>query len=146
MRGGWAACPLTESGFVRVSCNVRVMPDARTPAQAIALLRKMRSLTGHRFWADDVSPADPEHGVFARVVGYRQVTDAHLIALAARNRGSLATFDRGVAGLAEAESAGRVADRRVGRRGGPRLRDPGPSRGPSSEHRARRHLLELHER
>jgi hypothetical protein len=96
---GWATCPLTESGFVRVSSNARVIPDARPPVDAIALLRRMREVPGHVFWPDDVSPADEEAGAFSRVVGYRQVTDAHLLTLAARNGARLATFDRGVGEL-----------------------------------------------
>ena len=97
---GWATCPVTESGFVRVSSNVRVIPDARTPEQAIHLLRQIRQLPGHTFWDDDVSPVDSDAMAFERVVGYRQVTDAHLLSLAMRRGGCLATFDRGVAELA----------------------------------------------
>lgn len=96
---GWATCPLTESGFVRVSSNTRVIPDARRPADAISLLRRMRALPGHEFWTDDVSPADGNVTAFEHVVGYRQVTDAHLLTLAARRDGRLATFDQGTAGL-----------------------------------------------
>ncbi len=97
---GWATCPLTESGFVRVSSNRRAIPEACTPAEAIALLGRMRGLAGHVFWVDDISPADPGATPFARVAGYRQVTDAHLLALAIRRGGALATFDRGLAELA----------------------------------------------
>ena len=97
---GWATCPLTESGFVRVSSNRRAIPGAATPAEAIALLRRLCRLDGHVFWADDVSPADPAATPFARVVGYRQITDAHLLALALRRGGLLATLDRGLAELA----------------------------------------------
>ena len=97
---GWATCPLTESGFVRVSSNVRVIPDARTPEQAIHLLRQIRELPGHTFWDDDVSPVDSDATAFEKVVGYRQVTDAHLLSLAMRRGGCLATFDRGVTELA----------------------------------------------
>ena len=97
-RDGWAICPLTESGFVRVSSNRRVIPGAPTPAEAIALLRRMRRLEGHVFWTDDTSPAESGATPFARVVGYRQVTDAHLLAL--RRGGALATLDRGLAELA----------------------------------------------
>ena len=46
-----------------------------------------------------MSPADPQAAPFQRVVGYRQVTDAHLLALAIRRRGGLATFDRALAEL-----------------------------------------------
>jgi len=96
---GWATCPITESGFVRVSSNTRAIPDARTPAEAIELLRQIRDLAGHQFWSDDVSPADSVHVPFVRVVGYRQLTDAHLLALALSRGGVLATFDRGVTDL-----------------------------------------------
>ncbi len=106
---GWATCPVTETGFVRVSSNVRVIPDARSPAEAIALLREMRRLPGHCFWTDDVSPADPGADVFSAVVGHRQITDAHLVTLARRNGGRLATFDAGIAELSR-ESAQEIVE------------------------------------
>ena len=92
---GWATTPVTESGFVRVSSNRRAIPRACTPGEAIALLRQVRGLPGHVFWVDEISPADPQAVPFQRVIGYRQVTDAHLLALAIRHVGRLATFDRG---------------------------------------------------
>lgn len=97
---GWATCPLTESGFVRVSSNTRAIPDARSPMEAIGLLRRMRALPGHHFWTDDVSPADEDATPFQAVVGYRQVTDAHLLTLTVRKGGRLATFDRALIDLA----------------------------------------------
>jgi hypothetical protein len=90
---------VTETGFVRVSSNARVIPDARPPAEAIELLRRMRELPGHTFWTDSVSPVSPGPTAFDRIVGYRQVTDAHLLSLALDHGGRLATFDRGAAEL-----------------------------------------------
>lgn len=96
---GWATCPLTQSGFVRVSSNRRVIPEAKTPGEALVVLRRILDRPHHQFWHDDVSLArSPEVGV-DRIVGYRQVTDAHLLALAIRRGGTLATFDRGIADL-----------------------------------------------
>lgn len=66
----------------------------------IMLLRQIRRQPGHTFWADDVSPVDSDATAFEQVVGYRQVTDGHLLAVAVRRGGILATFDRGVAELA----------------------------------------------
>ncbi len=97
---GWATCSFTEAGFVRVSSNRRAIPGACTPTEAIAMLGRIRRLSGHVFWTDDVSPANAEATPFARVSGYRQVTDAHLLALAIRHGGALATFDRGLLELA----------------------------------------------
>lgn len=99
--GGWATCPVTESGFVRVSSNARVIPDARSPGQAIHLLGRMRALPGHEFWSDDVSPLDDDAAPYERAVGYRHITDAHLLTLAMRRNGRLATFDRGIEELVE---------------------------------------------
>jgi predicted nucleic acid-binding protein len=90
---------VTEAGFVRVSSNARAIPDARSPAQAIALLMRMREVSGHVFWNDDVSPTDADAPAFGRLVGHRQVTDAHLLTLARKRGGTLATLDRGVLDL-----------------------------------------------
>ena len=89
---------------MRVSSNRRAIPNACTPIEAITLLRRIRDVPGHVFWEDDTSPADPCSTPFARVVGYRQVTDAHLLSLAIRHGGRLVTFDRGLAGLADPHS------------------------------------------
>lgn len=96
---GWATCPATQSGFVRVSSNRKIVPEARTPSEAIQLLKRIVDLPGHHFWRDDVSIASAPEIEPERLLGYRQVTDAHLLALAVRRRGRLATFDRGVASL-----------------------------------------------
>lgn len=99
---GWATCPLTESSFVRVSSNRRVIPTARPVSEAIEVLQALRSQPGHQFWKDDVSLATSTEIDVSNLKGYRQVTDAHLLTLAVRRQGRLATFDRGVAHLAPA--------------------------------------------
>ncbi len=96
---GWATCPLTQSGFVRISSNPRATPVAKTPAEALLLLRRIVALPGHAFWPDDVSLASDENVTPARLLGHRQVTDAHLLCLAICRGGRLATFDRGVRDL-----------------------------------------------
>jgi len=93
---GWATCPVTQSGFVRVSSNRQVIPEAKSLQEAIGLLRRIVELPGHRFWEDDVAITTAEEIEAARLLGYRQVTDAHLLALAIRRGGRLATFDGGI--------------------------------------------------
>jgi toxin-antitoxin system PIN domain toxin len=90
---GWATCPLTESGFVRVSSNSSVVPEARSPREASHLLRRIVALPHHVFWHDDVSMASSDFLEEVPLVGYRQVTDAHLLALARQRGGRLATLD-----------------------------------------------------
>lgn len=94
---GWATCPITQSGFVRVSSNSRVVPQARSPIEAIQLLGRMLALPGHEFWTDDVSIVSSSHVARQKLMGHGQVTDAHLLALAIARRGVLVTFDGGVA-------------------------------------------------
>ncbi len=101
---GWATCPITQSGFVRVVSNPAFSRNAITPQQALALLERNLAHPDHRFWPDDLSLLDAlrqQQGI----VGHRQVTDAYLLALASHHRGTLATFDRAVRELAKAISA-----------------------------------------
>lgn len=96
---GWATCSVTQAGFIRVSANRKVTPEAKSPADARQLLRQMVALRGHQFWSDDIALADSELIDDSRVLGYRQVSDAHLLALAIRHSGRLATLDRGILDL-----------------------------------------------
>lgn len=104
----WATCPATESGFVRVSSNAAVIPHAVVPVVAIELLDQITRLEGHEFWADDVRGVVGAQLDKGLVVGHRQVSDAHLLALALSRGGFLATLDRGVRGLAPRGRAGAV--------------------------------------
>jgi hypothetical protein len=63
------------------------------------VLNKILSLPGHDFWPDDLAPAAATTFASLSLVGHAQVTDAYLLALAQRNKGALATFDRGIAEL-----------------------------------------------
>ncbi len=96
---GWATCPVTQAGFVRVSSNQKALPSARSPAEALGLLAKIVALEHHEFWSDDTSLVDSEFISATRLQGYRQVTDAHLLALALRHGGCLATLDQGIRNL-----------------------------------------------
>lgn len=97
--GGWATCPLTESGFVRVSSNRTILPEARSPREAILLLRRIVALAHHELWHDDVSFASSALLNQTPLVGHRQVTDAHLLLLAQQRGGRLATLDGKIRGL-----------------------------------------------
>jgi uncharacterized protein len=102
-RQGWATCPVTESGFMRVCSNRRAIPTAVPVADAVEMLRRLRTVDGHEFWSDDVSLAVAGEIDVDRLQGYRQVTDAHLLALAIRRDGTLVTFDGAIARLAPAK-------------------------------------------
>jgi toxin-antitoxin system PIN domain toxin len=98
--GGWATTAFTEAGFVRVSSNAAAIATAVTPERAIAMLEQLRRVPGHRFLADDVQLVIASRLSRSHLRTHRNVTDAHLLALARRHRMPLATLDRGVAELA----------------------------------------------
>ena len=95
----WATCPLTQLAFVRISANRKILPDAVSPREAVAVLQRIAAEPGHRFWSDDIAPVDAPGFRSVALVGHRQVTDAYLLALAEHHHGRLATFDRGVVDL-----------------------------------------------
>lgn len=95
---GWATCPLTESGFVRVSSNRKVLPGAIGVEAARAVLTALRDAEGHHFLIDDVSLCDED---VPTMHGHRQVTDAHLLTLARRQGVRLVTFDAALVALAD---------------------------------------------
>ena len=95
----WATCPLTESGFVRVSSNTAAIPGAKTPREAIQLLEAILERPHHVFVADDVSIADSRHVAIDRLTGHRQVTDAHLLGVALKSGAQLITLDRSLPSL-----------------------------------------------
>jgi uncharacterized protein len=91
--GLFATCPVTQGALIRFI--VRVKPVAGLPG-AKALLKEVVSVKGHEFWPDSLSFVQlPDTGV----TGYRQVTDAYLVALARHHKGRLATLDRALAAI-----------------------------------------------
>ncbi len=92
----WATTTVTESGFVRVSMNSGISENAVSWCSALEMLRTIRATPGHRWWPDDVGLASSPLVQRAPVVSHRQVTDVHLVALAARHNGRLVTLDRGI--------------------------------------------------
>jgi hypothetical protein len=92
---GWASCPLTQNGFIRILSQqsyVRPMPVA----QAFEKLADAIAQTDHQFWADDLSLLDVELIDPARVLSPKHLTDVYLLGLAVKNGGRLVTFDRGI--------------------------------------------------
>jgi len=90
---GWASCPLTENGFVRIVSQPRYPSPIRV-TEAVRLLGAATRTPQHEFWPDDLSLLDGDLVDPTRVHGPRQVTDVYLLALAARNGGRFVTFDR----------------------------------------------------
>jgi toxin-antitoxin system PIN domain toxin len=93
-RDGWASCPITQNGFVRVISQPKY-PKPVPTSQAIEMLRSATATELHEFWPADASLlSETIHG--SRLHGSRQVTDIYLLALAIQHGGCLATFDEAI--------------------------------------------------
>ncbi len=92
---GWASCPLTQNGCVRILSQPRY-PNVLGPAEAVMRLRIAVSTPWHRFLADDVSLLE-DHAVDRhQLLVPRQLTDVYLLALAVAHGARFVTLDKSV--------------------------------------------------
>jgi toxin-antitoxin system PIN domain toxin len=106
---GWATCPFTQAGFVRIVSNPAFSRDAVQPREAIHVLSANTAARDHAFWPDEPPFAEAVAFAGVRLLGHQQVTDAYLLGLAIRRGGVLATLDQRIAALTEPRSAGQKA-------------------------------------
>jgi hypothetical protein len=95
-RYGWATCPITVNGCIRIMSNTAYSSVATTAAEIASRLRSFCSSLDHHFWPDSVSLLDESLFQTSLIGGHQKITDAYLLGLAVRNHGRLATFDRGI--------------------------------------------------
>ena len=91
---GWATCPITTNGCVRVLSSPAYATVDATPAEVAGRLRDLCATKDHHFWEDSVSLMDDTLFRVSMIGGHQKITDAYLLGLAVRNHGRLATFDR----------------------------------------------------
>jgi toxin-antitoxin system PIN domain toxin len=92
---GWATCPTTQNGFLRVISK----PSYRYPirlADALQLLQRQTELPAHKLWSESLSLLDVNVFNHGYILGPNQITDVYLLALAVANEGRLVSFDRGI--------------------------------------------------
>jgi uncharacterized protein len=95
---GWATCPFTQAGFVRIISNPAFSRDALEPQQALSLLRANIQHPAHQFWPDGLGVCDALRRV-RPITGHNQTTDAYLLALAISKSSRLVTLDKSIAKL-----------------------------------------------
>lgn len=93
---GWATCPLTQSGFVRILSNPSFSPNSLSSRDALALLQTNLSHATHQFWPDGLSLVQALSSLTPQLDGHQQVTDAYLLGLAIHRTGKLATMDKSI--------------------------------------------------
>jgi hypothetical protein len=105
---GWATCPVTENGFLRVLANPAYGSAVTRPPDLATRLRRFCDSGHHQFWPDAVSLRDNALFDAAFIAGHRQLTDVYLLGLAKMKGGRLVTFDRAIP-LKAVRGAGREA-------------------------------------
>jgi uncharacterized protein len=92
---GWASCPMTQNGDVRVMAHPGY-PNALPAPPVMERLREATRNPHYEFSADEVSLLDPRVADASRIHAARQLTDFYLLALAVRRNGWFVTFDASV--------------------------------------------------
>jgi toxin-antitoxin system PIN domain toxin len=93
---GWASCPITQNGCVRIMSHPGY-PNAFSVVEVVERLRAATAHPAHEFWPDSQSLLDQRLIDPTRVHGPRQLTDVYLLALAVKQGGRLVTFDATIA-------------------------------------------------
>lgn len=92
----YATTPVTEIGLVRMLLNPAVVGQTVTSQQALEILIRVRADGRAEFIPDDSTLARPQVDVIG-LGGHKQVTDWHLLNLAATHDAQLVTFDKRIA-------------------------------------------------
>ena len=89
---GWASCPLTQNGCLRIMAQP-AYPLALPLAAVAQRLGQAAATPAHLFIADDYSLLDADSLHWPQLLGHRQVTDAYLLGLAVRHACRFVSFD-----------------------------------------------------
>jgi len=93
---GWATCPITENGVVRIMAQP-TYPNPRPAAAVAERLAEACRHPSHAFLPEPISLLQNGLIRWERLLGPRQITDAYLLALAVHHGGRFATFDQRIA-------------------------------------------------
>ncbi len=92
---GWATCPITQNGLIRIMSQ----PTYTRPLTTREVTERLYEATldnNHYFLPDNVSLADPAVVAFDALLSHKTTTDVYLLALAVAHNARFVTFDHGV--------------------------------------------------
>jgi toxin-antitoxin system PIN domain toxin len=93
---GWASCPITENGLVRILGNPARAGEHLALPKLLEILKTFCDSTTHTFWPDTLSLRDERMFDVEAIRGHQQLTDVYLLGLAVKQGGRLITLDRRV--------------------------------------------------
>lgn len=88
IKSGWASCPITQNGCIRIFSQP-AYPNTIPAAQVAERLAEATRHPSHEFWPDAVSLLQPDCLAWDKILSSRQVTGAYLLALAVKQGGDL---------------------------------------------------------
>jgi uncharacterized protein len=106
---GWATCPFTEAGFVRLSMQPGVVQRVVSFSEVHRVFKANLNVPEHEFWPLDYSLSELLPEIQPCLRGHQQVTDAILLDLVIRRKGRLVTFDGRLPNLLPPDSPHRGA-------------------------------------
>jgi uncharacterized protein len=96
---GWATTAMTQSAFVRIVSQPAFAGRVIGVNQVAELLLRNTAHENHRLLPMDFGFGQVLGCCTGGVFGHRQITDAYLLATAARHKAKLVTFDKGIRDL-----------------------------------------------
>jgi uncharacterized protein len=95
IKAGWASCPITQNGCIRIFSQPGY-PNTVPAAQVAERLAEAAQHPSHEFWPDSISLLQPDCLIWDRVLSSRHVNDVYLLALAVKQGGRFVTLDQGI--------------------------------------------------
>ena len=92
---GWATCPITQNGLIRIMSQPTYTRPLTTRQVTERLWEAMLD-DKHVFLPDDVSLANPQIVAADALISHKATTDIYLLALAVGHNAQFVTFDHGV--------------------------------------------------
>lgn len=89
---GWASCPLTQNGCLRIMAQP-AYPHALPVAAVADRLAQATAHPAHAFVPDDYSLLDHGRLHWQYLMGHRQITDSYLLGLAVHHHCRFVSFD-----------------------------------------------------
>lgn len=99
-KSGWATCPLTENGLVRIISNPSYPNRLDSVLDAVEILKKITLVEGHRFIPCDISFSNFKLFENLSQFSGKHLTDVYLLGLSISYKIHFATFDKNIPFLA----------------------------------------------
>ena len=96
IRHGWATCPITQNGCLRIMAHP-AYPNGLSSPLVAQRLQEATATDHHQFWPDEVSLLHTGVADWSQVISSKQITDVYLLALAVEHTGRFVTFDARIA-------------------------------------------------